>query len=480
MQVWTAAVLLACTAALWVPTSRDRSRVRASFGFLMLWVLALAADTYFGISAARDVAFALLALSAIQVAAVVLFDLLLRRAAIPKFASEMLIVAGYVSVLFNLLYREGVNVTGIFATSAVATAVIGLALQDMLSNIAGGIALELEGGIRPGDYVKCADHSGWVKHVRLRHTAIVTPDNDIVILPNSQLTRSPVHVSSREHRHFIPFHMSYGVNSQEVIDAVEAALRSSPIPGVLAEPAPCCIVQAMEAGHVRYAVMLWTDQAGREVGINSAVMTRLLFALGRAGMPATSISHVLEMRSDTSHSLTADPIEVLRRTPILRLLHDGDLLELAGHLRSLSFAPGEFIIRQGAEGSSMYFIVNGEVTIVFTGADGTERIVASMSAGDFFGEASLLTGETRSASAIARTKVDCYCLDKDALHRLMSHRVELAEDMSVVMTHRQTELMAAREQLDIETAMRRQSESQTQLLARIRNFFGITANGAKA
>ena len=85
----------------------------------------------------------------------------------------------------------------------------------------------------------------------------------------------------------------------------------------------------------------------------------------------------------------------------------------------------------------------------------------------------MLTGEIRSASAIAQTHVDCCRLDKSGLEGILARRPELAEDMSVVMAHRQMELAMVREQLDIETARRREVESQTQMLARIRRFFDI-------
>src|SRR3954463_4914527 len=115
MQVWMAAALLACTVALWIPTARDRARLRASLGFLLLWSLSAEATYWPGVALAKQIGFAFLALAAVQVIAVILFDLLLRRIALPRFASEMLIVGSYLSILFNLLYQAGVNVTGIFA-----------------------------------------------------------------------------------------------------------------------------------------------------------------------------------------------------------------------------------------------------------------------------------------------------------------------------------------------------------------------------
>jgi CRP-like cAMP-binding protein/small-conductance mechanosensitive channel len=478
--IWIAIGLFAASAAM-SRLAHDRSRIRAAWGFLILWAViaissVLPAAWHPGAPILRDVAVALIELAGLQIGVVFVFDLVLRKVHMPKFASEILIVVGYAAIIFHLLYKLGVNVTGIFATSAVATAVVGLALQDMLSNIAGGIALELEGGINVGDYIRCDNWSGWVQHVRLRHTAITTSDGDTVILPNSHLTRSPVNICAKLHRQFIPITMPYLMNPQEVMDAVQFALRSSPLPGVATEPAPTCVLVELNPGHVQYAAVVWLTQPGKEHFAISAVNVRLYFALQRAGIPAGEITHLLEMKAGgATAGEKVNAVDILRRTPILRLLSDSDLFELGSYLHHVSFGPGEHIIRQGDGGSSMYFVVTGQVAILYKSTDGAERHISHVECGDFFGEASLLTGEIRSASAVAQSRVDCYCLDKDGLQRIVARRPELAEDMSVVMAHRQMELSVVRERLDFETARQREAESQTQMLARIRRFFGITA-----
>ena len=162
---------------------------------------------------------------------------------------------------------------------------------------------------------------------------------------------------------------------------------------------------------------------------------------------------------------------MLRRTPILRLLADPDLHALGSHLQQLSFAPGEHIITQGDDGDSMYFIVSGQVGISYRSEDGEERHVSVMEPGDFFGEASLLTGKPRSASAVALARVDCYQLEKSGLQTFIERLPELAEDMSVVWRTARWNSTVVREKLDRETAMRREAENQNELLTRIRRFF---------
>ncbi len=474
-----------CCTLLWKPLPRSRSRFRAAFGFLGLWLVLLAAESaasYWGLDArtARQVSMALIELALVQVAAGIAFDFAVEKTRVPRFAAEMVVVACYILILFHLLYSLDVNVTGIFATSAVAAAVLGFALQDMLSNIASGIALEFESDIQVGDFIRCGDASGWVQHVRLRHTAIETPDGDRILLPNSFLTRSSLTVVPPSRRLFVPFTMPYARNPQEMIEAVTSGLRASPIPHVAAEPAPFCIVLEMAPGHIRYAAVVRMLRPGEDPLAMSAVLNRIYFALERAGVPAAEISVLLEMKSGTDgRGERANPVDILRRTPIFRLLSDPELYELGASLHQLSFAPGEFIIRQGHDGECMYFVTAGQVAITYTGAHGTEQEVARMDPGDFFGEMSLLTGEARSSNAIARSRVECYRLDKPGLEGIITRRMELAEDISVVIAHRQVELAGVRERLDLETARLREAENQLQLLARIRRFFGMTGISAR-
>jgi small-conductance mechanosensitive channel/CRP-like cAMP-binding protein len=455
------------------------TRLRNSLVFLALaglvWLFSLLPHAWgLNLPFILALALALLELAIAQVIVVALFDVTLRKVHVPKVVTEILIAACYVGVIFQLLYRLGVNVTGIFATSAVAAAVVGLALQDMLGNIASGIALEIEGGIDVGDFIDIGEAAGWVQHVRLRHTAITTRDGDTVILPNHQITRSVVTIRSDRHRQLIPFVMPYEINPHEVIDTIEFALRASPMPGVAVDPAPECVIREMQPGQILYAAVVWLANPGYDTNEVSVVLSRIYFALRRAGIPAVSISQQVDLKNpEVAQSRTLSAVDVLRRTPILRLLGEADILEVGSHLKHLSFAPGEHIIRQGDEGDSMFFVISGTVSISFRSTDGVDSRITVIEPGNFFGEASLLTGERRSASAIALSGVECYRLDKAGLQTVMSRDPDLAEDMSVVMAHRQMELEIVREKIDRETAARRESENQTQLLSRIRRFFSI-------
>src|SRR5262249_8709008 len=151
-------------------------------------------------------------------------------------------------------------------TSAIATAVIGFGLQDLLGNLAGGLALEIEQTIMEGDWIRTEQFFGRVRSVRMRHTALETPDGDTILAPNSAIIRSPVTVLGRtaassggpiKHRKLVTFSLSYAHRTPEVIDAVDEALAASPIEGIAADPKPRCVVVAFHPHQVEYGALVW-------------------------------------------------------------------------------------------------------------------------------------------------------------------------------------------------------------------------------
>ena len=179
--------------------------------------------------------------------AVLVFDLLLpfTRVRVPRIARDLAVALAFVALLIWLFSIHHVDVTGIVATSAVVTAVIGFSLQDTLANVMGGIALQLEGAVEPGDWVKFGDTSGKVRETAWRHTAIETRNGDTLLVPNSVLVKTPVLVLGKAggrsvplERRWVWFGVDYRTSPVTVIETVREALTREPIPNVAAEPAP--------------------------------------------------------------------------------------------------------------------------------------------------------------------------------------------------------------------------------------------------
>src|SRR5690606_1306617 len=127
------------------------------------------------------------------------FDGVLRllHVQLPRIATDVITGAGYVIAALFLLSRAGVNLSGIIATSAVITAVIGFSMQDTLGNLMGGLALQLENSLHPGDWIDVEGKVGRVLEVRWRQTSIETRDWETIVVPNSVLAKSTFTILGR-------------------------------------------------------------------------------------------------------------------------------------------------------------------------------------------------------------------------------------------------------------------------------------------
>ena len=419
---------------------------------------------------------AILELIGLQLSVVLLFEVLLRRWPAPRILSDLIIGAGSAAILIALLTRVGVNLTGIIATSAVATAVIGFGAQDLLGNLAGGLVLEFERTILEGDWIRTDQFYGQVRSVRLRHTALETPDGDTVLAPNSAIMRSAVTVLARKHRRLVVFQLHHGYSPTVVIEAVEQALSASPMEGIAENPQPRCIIVEYHAQYVEYGALVWLMRPGLELLDISGVRTRINFVLARIGAPLASIPYVVEQRTEAAPEMDAeskDRLDLLRRIEVVQCLKEEETRQLAAHMRKVSFAPGEVILRQGEAGDSAYIVKSGRVRILLSNDSGLSEQVACLAAGDFFGEMSLLTGERRTATAVALDQVDCYRLDKPELDMVFANRPELAGDIAALLANRQAGLAAVRGKLSDEAAKQRELQNRTDLLSRIRRYFAL-------
>jgi len=162
----------------------------------------------------------------------------------------------------------------------------------------------------------------------------------------------------------------------------------------------------------------------------------------------------------------------LQKLELFQPLTDDERRELAAGLLSAPFVRGEALTQQGAQAHWLYIIIEGEVE-VRVAVNGSTQKVATLRAGDYFGEMGLLTGEPRSATVIGETDVKCYRLPKKSLESILRRRPEIAEQMSETLARRRAELDAVMEEASEEAMHERMRKTQGVLLRRIRDFFAL-------
>jgi CRP-like cAMP-binding protein len=115
-----------------------------------------------------------------------------------------------------------------------------------------------------------------------------------------------------------------------------------------------------------------------------------------------------------------------------------DAIAAASH--QVTFSRGAILMRQGDFGSSMFSIISGKVMVSVREAGGEEE-VAMLGPGDFVGEISLLTGERRSATVTARSKVVALETPKTALAPILAKAPHLADKLAALVAERHAQLV---------------------------------------
>lgn len=101
--------------------------------------------------------------------------------------ASILLYAGFsLSVIIGLI-MAGFSFTSLTIIAGALSVGIGLGLQSVVNNFFSGLILLIEKPIRSGDRIKIDNIEGFVKKVRLRSTQVVTPSQEDIIIPNSDL-----------------------------------------------------------------------------------------------------------------------------------------------------------------------------------------------------------------------------------------------------------------------------------------------------
>jgi len=110
----------------------------------------------------------------------------------------------------------------------------------------------------------------------------------------------------------------------------------------------------------------------------------------------------------------------LARIPFFAGLDDDALERVAAGTRTRRFRRGEVIFHAGDPGDALFILVSGEVKISLPSETGDEAIIATLRAGDVFGELALLDGAARSATASALSATEAVVLPRDRFRELIA------------------------------------------------------------
>ena len=119
--------------------------------------------------------------------------------------------------IFNL------NITALLASAGIIGLAIALAAKDTVSNFFGTIVIIADCPYRIGDRIECGKVNGIVTHIGMRSTRIMTADESVYTIPNSELTNSPLCNINRRGsiKHVMDLGLTYDTSPEQMEKAME-------------------------------------------------------------------------------------------------------------------------------------------------------------------------------------------------------------------------------------------------------------------
>lgn len=154
-----------------------------------------------------------------------------------------------------------IEVTSLVAVLSVLGLAFSLALQNFLSNVAGGMQLLASHPFAVGDYVDAGGCSGTVAEIGVFYTKLTTPDNKLVQLPNSTIVSANITNFSAQptRRVELKVSASYDAPTERVIALLARMAADHPL--VLDDPEPAIHVDQYGDSAIGYVVRVWCANA---------------------------------------------------------------------------------------------------------------------------------------------------------------------------------------------------------------------------
>jgi CRP/FNR family transcriptional regulator, cyclic AMP receptor protein len=128
--------------------------------------------------------------------------------------------------------------------------------------------------------------------------------------------------------------------------------------------------------------------------------------------------------------------QLLAEIPLFSNMDEEERSELRSLMTERIFQPGQVVMKAGEPGGTFQVIEQGEVELWLTDTEGKKVVLDVLGSGKFFGELSMLAGETRSASATSEEKVVTLELSRTDFFDFLRRRPDAALDVLTVLGDR--------------------------------------------
>ncbi len=321
------------------------------------------------------------------------------------------------------------------------------------------------------------DTYGEVREINWRSTRLCTNDEIYLDIPNNEMVSHQIvnlHYPTEVHAMRIRVGIDYGVPPNRVKDALGRAAQRAK--NVLPNPPVTVFLVDFSDYAMTYEIKFFMGNHSRMNETNDSVRSNVWYELKRQGISIPFPIRTLHVERKKAPPLQEEHVEafsILRGERLFDCLSEDQLNHVVNQARLKLFGRGEPVIEEGAAGESMFVMLRGAAK-VFVSKNGSKIQVATLGAGDCFGEMSLLTGEPRSATV--RADGDCYVMEigKPVMAKVLSSAPSCMEQLSQLLAQRKMETEGIlREASSTDEHALTERQYTANFLHRLRTFFEL-------
>ena len=379
----------------------------------------------------------------------------------------LILLVALFSILKNMLQMD---ISSLLAGSAILTAVIGLALQGVLSNILSGMSLHFTRAFKQGDWISLGTHEGVVMDTNWRETRLLDRQSNVLILPNNVVAGEKIVNYSEPDRRtalFLNLKVSPVAPAAGILEALTEAAVECPF--VAAEPKPLAYLTSFDETGISYALKFFVEEYGLKPVIITDVGRLAWYKLRRRGFEVAvswpdrlgDMKEAIQAAGPPRpagegeiETLTAREREARRTAEILlassflrypdgekagqSMVPESELRALAGRIRRSTFTKGEVLARQGDRGASCFVVARGRIRGEIVYEENGKRFVKEFETvpGGLFGEMTLFSGMPRTATGIIAEESELLEIEARDFRSLLVRNPEAAEAIADLVSAR--------------------------------------------
>jgi CRP-like cAMP-binding protein len=122
-------------------------------------------------------------------------------------------------------------------------------------------------------------------------------------------------------------------------------------------------------------------------------------------------------------------LDLIRRVPLFSVLTSAQCESLVGAVGKRHFRRGEKIVEEGKKSDALFILLEGQARVLMTDHKSREVILATLQAGDYVGEMSLIDNEPHSATVEADVECQTLTLGREAFTRCLEQNSSVAFSM---------------------------------------------------